>query len=91
MRTQRMTALSLKVVMPKNIDVGALVTPKKEKDPDSTESPSMVQPLSILKIKSGFPLFRNHKIPGFFQDFSRNLMPFSRYIFALAANLQLQF
>ena len=26
-----------------------------------------------------------------FQDFSRNLMPFSRYIFALAANLQLQF
>ena len=42
----------LKVVMPKNIDVGGLVTPKKEKDPDSTESPSMVQPLSILKIKS---------------------------------------
>ena len=40
---------------------------------------------------SGFPLFCNHKIPGFFQDFSRNLMPFSRYIFALAANLQLQF
>ena len=26
-----------------------------------------------------------------FQDFSRNLTPFSRYIFALAANLQLQF
>ena len=40
---------------------------------------------------TGFPLFRNHKIPGFFQDFSRNLTPFSRYIFALAANLQLQF
>ena len=26
-----------------------------------------------------------------FKDFSRNLTPFSRYIFALAANLQLQF
>ena len=45
---------------------------------------------AINKI-TGFPLFRNHKIPGFFQDFSRNLTPFSRYIFALAANLQLQF
>ena len=44
-----------------------------------------------IDINAGFPLFRNHKIPGFFQDFSRNLMPFSRYIFALAANLQLQF
>ena len=42
-------------------------------------------------LRAGFPLFRNHKIPGFFQDFSRNLTPFSRYIFALAANLQLQF
>ena len=51
--------------------------------------------ISFLDIEgiviTGFPLFRNHKIPGFFQDFSRNLTPFSKYIFALAANLQLQF
>ena len=45
--------------------------------------------IMLMMMNAGFPLFRNHKIPGFFQDFSRNLTPFSRYIFALAANLQL--
>ena len=50
-----------------------------------------IRDFQVKEGDAGFPLFRNHKIPGFFQDFSRNLTPFSRYIFALPANLQLQF